>query len=680
MPNRSLSVFAAAGALAAALTTLPAGAVGTRHFALSSMDELKGGDLTGVSIDSTGSVRAGLTFGTLAISDAQTAWSSLQLADGVLVGTGSEGKVFKVAGGQAKLVAKTGQMAVTSLVSAWKGQALAGTFPEGKIYTIEPNGTGGDAKVFATLTGAEDVWDMAFDAKNNALYAVTGPEGKLFRIDQAGKAQVYFDSEEAHLVSVAVAADGSVYAGSSGSALLYKITGPGRATVVHDFDGDEVRDLAIAPSGSLFVVQNAISEPFVMQRRNRSQPMPSGPVRPRPGRGSLYRVTADANPERLLYESDTHFTSVAIADDGSAYVGAGAEGRIYTVNDNLVSRIVADAEERQVASLVMAGTKRYFVTSDPVAYHEVKGQGGPDAVWTSKVLDAGLRAQWGRLTWRAEGTLELETRSGSTATPDATWSPWAGALLAPGDTKSPAARFVQIRARWSRDANAILRDVDLAFLTDNARAVVTQIEGSSKLNRSGLRTGLAASGGEVGRPSTSLSLSWRVENPDQDELRYRLSYKLDGSATWHALTKPTEKLTRTSWDWDTGALPEGVYRVKVEASDELANPADKVLRHELESGAILVDNTPPSFKSLAIAGRKLTGEVTDGLGPIARIEVAVAGSDEWRPIFPKDAVFDEATEDFDADVSSAVPAGSQVVAVRVFDTAGNSATRNVNAQ
>ena len=50
---------------------------------------------------------------------------------------------------------------------------------------------GGQADVFTALPGAEDVWAMAYDAKNKALYAATGPEGKLFRIDQQGKVVGY---------------------------------------------------------------------------------------------------------------------------------------------------------------------------------------------------------------------------------------------------------------------------------------------------------------------------------------------------------------------------------------------------------------------------------------------------------------------------------------------------------
>jgi hypothetical protein len=86
------------------------------------------------------------------------------------------------------------------------------------------------------------------------------------------------------------------------------------------------------------------------------------------------------------------------------------------------------------------------------------------------------------------------------------------------------------------------------------------------------------------------------------------------------------------------------------------------------------------FRTLTLQGRKLSGEVVDGLGPIARIEVSVAGTDEWRPIFPSDGIFDEAAEAFSADVSSIVPPGAHIVAVRAYDSAGNGVTRDVEAR
>jgi hypothetical protein len=69
-------------------------------------------------------------------------------------------------------------------------------------------------------------------------------------------------------------------------------------------------------------------------------------------------------------------------------------------------------------------------------------------IFTSSVFDATRTATWGAVNWTATvpaGTaLIVQTRSGNTATPDATWSDWAaatnGALLA-----SPSSRYLEYR-------------------------------------------------------------------------------------------------------------------------------------------------------------------------------------------------------------------------------------------
>jgi hypothetical protein len=672
--------------VAATLPSAPAEAVGTRSFNLTSIDDFKGGDLTGVSVDATGTLRAGLNLGSIPI-DASSATSAVVVGDAVLVGTGTDGKIFRVAGGKEELAATTGAWAVSSLVVGWNGDVFAGSLPDGKIFKIAPGAKGATADTFVALPGVEDVWSLAFDAKSKALYAATGPEGKLFRIDQAGKAEVYFKSEDPNLVSVAVSEDGTVYAGSSGKALLYKITGPGRGSVLYDFDTEDVKLIAVAPAskgGAVYAVANKYSDGFVAPKRNRSGPPTPQPTRASGrGKGLLMRFTKEGVHEQLLEDDDAHFVSLALDDNGQPYVGTAAEGRLYSVDDDHLERLVAHVDQRAIGAVVMSGKRRFVVGSDPVDVHEIKGVGGTDAVWTSKVLDAGLRATYGRLTWRATGTVELSIRSGNTATPDTTWSAWSPPLAAPGVPKMAPGRYTQIRARWSRDAQALLRDVHLYFVTDNARAIVTSIDAAQKSSARALKVGMQASGGEAPHASGTVKITWHVDNPDQDELRYRLYYRLDAEAQWRPMLKPAEKLTSSDYAWDTSALPEGTYRIMVEASDELANPPDRVQKHSLTSGPVLVDNTPPVFKSLELRARRLTGEVVDGVGPIARIEVSIAGTDEWRPIFPKDGIFDQADEAFDADISAVLqtaPAGPVLVAVRAYDTAGNMVSRNAEAR
>jgi hypothetical protein len=193
--------------------------------------------------------------------------------------------------------------------------------------------------------------------------------------------------------------------------------------------------------------------------------------------------------------------------------------------------------------------------------------------------------------------------------------------------------------------------------------------------------GVVASGGPLsGRPSPETNLEWQVDNPDKDALRYRIKYQLVGTDTWYNLTEENEVLTKSNYKWDTSTLPEGQYRVRVEASDELSNPPARTTRHSLESGVIVIDSTPPTMQDLSLIGRRLKLRAVDGVSPIQRVEVSVVGSDVWVPLDSVDGVLDEPNESIDSDISSVVPPGKHLVAVRVYDAAGNFSVRSVAAQ
>jgi hypothetical protein len=236
---------------------------------------------------------------------------------------------------------------------------------------------------------------------------------------------------------------------------------------------------------------------------------------------------------------------------------------------------------------------------------------------------------------------------------------------------------VQIRARL-KDGAASLGDVALAFRTENLRAVVTEI--AAREHGASTKEGLTPSGGSPARHDNVVRLSWKVDNPDEDELRYRVQFRREGESRWLDATRPEDVVTKAELEWDTSALPEGKYRVRVQASDEIANPLGDATEHALESAPVLVDNTPPVFRSLTLQGRRLKAEVVDGVGPIARVEVAIDGRVEWRSVAAVDGLFDTADEAVDADLAPLLAGPApHIVAVRAYDGAGNSVVREVEA-
>jgi hypothetical protein len=227
----------------------------------------------------------------------------------------------------------------------------------------------------------------------------------------------------------------------------------------------------------------------------------------------------------------------------------------------------------------------------------------------------------------------------------------------------------------------VLTEVTIPFVTDNVRPVITEISAVAKgAPAKEPASSVPASGGEVGKHESVVKVTWKVDNADSDPLRYRVSFKREGQTQWRDALKADDVLTKAELEWDTAALPEGKYRIRVEASDESSNPPDQVLKHSLESETVLVDNTPPRIDTLEITGRRVRAHVVDGTSAIARVEMAVDGKLEWRPLAPADGIFDTADERVDSDVSSLVPPGSHVIVVRAFDVAGNAVTRDVETR
>lgn len=631
-------------------------AVSTKSFVLDTSEAFEKGTLKGAAAHASGKLTRAVSSERAVVDGVPVAYASAVGRDGAIyVATGNEGRIYKSSKEGVKLFADTDAALLTSLV--WADNTLyAGSLPGGRVFAIALDGK---VRELAKLPGAEHVWALAYSAAHRTLYAATGPEGKLFSLDEKGQAQLMYDDEAEHLLALDLDAQGRVYAGTSNGARLLRISGKS-AEVLYDFPGQEITTLDVGPR-FVAVASNEFPAPLPAVGDTKDLGVAARTKRLRPGKGSVYTVDFAGRVDELARFDSAHVSALEIdpATD-SVHAGLAQDGRIVRLSPNGERAVWADVDERQIAAIHLVSSTPHFVSSDGVAVYRVR-EPKTEGEWVSAALDAKAPARFGELSFRGAvtppGTISFATRSGNTETPDATWSSWSRESTTQSPIKSPAARFLQLRAKLTGDAE--LYAVEAYYLPQNLGAHVRNVH---------IKT--PPKSDDANKPrATQLGLTWDVDNPDDDKLRYRLFAKREGQTAWLPLQREYELLEQTDYSWETRNIPDGYYRVRVLVSDEATNPEPYVARTEAISAPILVDNHAPELRELRFAAGKLSGRAVDALGPVTQLELSM-DTGLYRPVFPLDDLLDTNNEAFQVELTN-LNAGTHTVSVRASDAAGN---------
>jgi len=167
------------------------------------------------------------------------------------------------------------------------------------------------------------------------------------------------------------------------------------------------------------------------------------------------------------------------------------------------------------------------------------------------------------------------------------------------------------------------------------------------------------------------SVEWEAKDPNNDVLAFDLFFRGEEETVW----KPLARGLRDSYfAFDSMQLPDGLYSLRLVASDHPSNPGDGAASVALESEAFLVDNTPPMVRVTIGQASKgeavvLDASATDTMGPIARAEYSLDATG-WVPVQPADGMSDSNSESYTLTVKPS-RAGEHTVILKVIDLLGN---------
>jgi hypothetical protein len=696
-----------------------------------SRTELLTGESHGVSVTDTGALTLAPELKKLYDTQQAYVWSSaVDAAGNVYLGTGHDGKIFRVgADGKGSLLYDSAELDVTALAVGRDGALYAGTSPDGKVYRITQDGK---AEVYFDPPD-KYIWSLAV-LPDGALAVGTGDKGKLYRVRAAGakpEDSLLVDTNETHIISLAVDAKGNLIAGTDPGGIVLRVSNDGKAFALYDSPLREIHALATAPDGSIYALAlgesatnpRQASTPQATQTVTTSTSsgtvtgtvttvdesggqvttvtsQPQQPTRSRNdlqnARSAVFRITPDGGSD-VLWSSTTvtAFSVAASPQGGGVLVGTGDKGRIYYVTDDGRDTLLLQSSEDQISTLAARGREVFAASSNQGKLFRFGDATVSEGTYESPVRDAKFVAAWGRVWWRGRGQVELQTRSGNTERPNATWSDWSAAYKDPAgaQVQSPRARFVQWRAvlHASPQGGARIEDVSLAYLPRNVAPEVTQIQvlpigvmlqpavqiqPDPGIEASGLDP--SAIGPQVQIPPRrsfqrgAVSIQWQAEDRNGDQLEYSVYYRSVNEGTFHLLK---EKLRENFFSIDGATLGDGRYVFKVVASDAPDNAIGQALTGERVSEPVDVNVSPPVVR---VAGEpQVTSDgrvrarfnVDDAASNVRRADVSVDGG-EWRVVFPEDGIADSPHETYalDLPVSSA---GEHTITLRAVDTSGN---------
>ena len=206
--------------------------------------------------------------------------------------------------------------------------ATQADFLEGEVENLSVDSHGrlmlGPSSTPIFESNAPFLWTMVL-APDGTMYAGSGNEGQVLRIDPSGKGSVFFDAEELEVHALALAPDGSLYAGTSPDGKIYKLDAKGTPSVFFDPEDKYIWGLAVDKAGNVFAATG--------------------------DKGVVYRIGPDGQGQPFYQTKATHAISLAFDLEGRLIVGTESPGRVFQVDATGKPFVLLDSPFNEIHSI-----------------------------------------------------------------------------------------------------------------------------------------------------------------------------------------------------------------------------------------------------------------------------------------------------------------------------------------
>lgn len=632
----------------------------------------------------------------------------------VYLGTGHGGNIYRISkSGKTELYFEVPEMDIYCLARDRKGNLYAGTSPNGKIYKITGKGKG--APFFNPRE--KYIWDLLFTQKG-VLLAAVGENGGIYKINNRGEGSLVLKARENHILCIEEDRNGDIIAGTGGKGLLYRVPRRKKASVLFESPYEEIKSIALDEEGNIFaaaggtVISPGKESKTLVPVKTGTDVTMTGTLSPlalkealslvQKQPGALYKISPGGIDKKLWFSSDELIYSLLWNEKEKKIIfGTGDKGRIYTVDSDEETSLLLQKKSEQIYHLLPFQSKIYILSNNPSTLSVLYPEQVFNGEYTSRVMDAKTISSWGRIEWGAEipsgATLQFQTRSGNSSRPNETWSNWSPPYQKKEGEQilSPKARYIQFKVMFKTQSSKIsplLRKISLFYLQTNIAPVITKLAllpantvymkppeqtevvwGAEKHLSERVKSKDKIQALIVPKKVEKKgfqTITWEAVDENEDDLQFSIYIKREYESKWRALK---EKWTDTIYAFDTFSFPDGVYFVKIMATDMPSNPKGMELKSDKISRPLIIDNSLPVIRNFKLVRGKNKLTVTfmaeDSMSFIKEVKYLVR-PDEWRSVFPVDGISDSKMENFKITVALP-PKFDNLITVKVKDSHGN---------
>ncbi len=612
-------------------------------------------------------------------------WRAVATPDGVFVAGWESPTLWRVpADGQASTLTPNLPIdSITALAADPEGNLLIAGTPGNLVALLTPRGK----ELHRWTLPPGITWDLAV-TRDGRRYAAESTGQLLLLPDDAAPA-VAFTAPDRQLYALAVAG-ATLYLGTAPHGKVFRLAKDGTVSAIYEVK-DSVSSLAADTAGNVYIGTSPACD--------------------------VIRVAPDGSHLVIALglgkNVPQHVMALAPAGD-DLYAATGSSGGIYRIqglaaNDPEVTMIYAREDmRRSVAEANTLGCESVMVnglavTTAGEVYAAASGPGQvlqliprAEGDFLSPVIPAPATATWGRIEVRtaraASPATLLETRSGNLAMPDGVWSNWA-AVKAGNYIASPPAAYAQLHLHLAA-ADAAVEYVRAQYLPPNqppTLKVTAPVNGAILSGKKDFTwEGKDADGGKLvytvqysadGKAWTPLNLTPPVDKPAAEPANKPADKPAEKPAD-DASNKPADKPAKPMFETneakvtvDTTRIPDGVWFLKVTASQKYAKPANP-LDVSVVCGPVTVDNTPPTVSlpdKVASWAQVQEFLITDNLTPIAGGKFRLDDG-PWIEFTPADGLFDSVSKHVKLlcpDGAPTLEPGDHTLELAIVDSADN---------